>query len=78
VWALKISNRNVSLCVGLTAEIGNIQYKSVHILFFSVGLLQNYEEGLGNLQNTSVPTPFVLIHTDMYDLYLFKENEILK
>jgi hypothetical protein len=44
---------------GLTAEIENIQRKSVHILFFSVEILEGYGDGLGNLQNESVLTPFI-------------------
>jgi len=49
---VRILNGNVSLlCLGLTAEIENIQRKSVHILVTSLGLLEGNGEGLGNLHN---------------------------
>jgi len=41
------------------AEIGNIQYKTVHIFVspqFKVEILESYGKGLGNLHNKSVPT----------------------
>jgi hypothetical protein len=58
-----ILNGNISLlCVGLMAEIGNIQNKTVHIFVSSqvkVEVLESYREGLGNLQNKLDPTPFI-------------------
>ena len=55
-----ILNGNISLLyVGLTAEIENILNKSVHILLFSVEVLESYREGVGNLHSKSVPTPFI-------------------
>jgi len=55
-----ILNGNISLlCVRLMAEIENKLNKSVHVLVFSVELLESYGEGLGNLHSKSVPTPFI-------------------
>ena len=51
------------LCVGLTAEIENIQKKKLHHVlvfsYFKVEELESYGECLDTLQNKSVPTPFI-------------------
>jgi hypothetical protein len=55
-----ILNGNTILA-GLTAEIANVN-TSLNVFFFlshSVDVLENYREGLGNLQSKSVPTPFI-------------------
>ena len=45
--------------MGITAEIGNIQNKSVHIFVFSVEILKSNGDDLSNLQNKLVCTPFI-------------------
>jgi len=74
-----ILNGDISfLCMGLTAEIGNIHRKSLRIFVFSVEVLKSNGKVPGNSHNKSVSTLFISTHTVMHDLSFFKKNKILK